>query len=217
VEHDRTTSRRRQGEAEVPPTYPTIMDIANERNLMDSLRRLRRKGDTSPGVDGVMIDHIYEDLRWLKDLAKKVRRGTYNPQPVIERRIPKLGRPGRYRLIGIPIVVDRMVSKTISSLLQPSFELGFEDCSWGYRLGRNAVDCACRIRQALNLALSSGRETHIIKTDIAQLFDSLHLGILLRLLRTTVPDKRIRRLIRKFLRAGRIIEGRPVRSGTGTV
>jgi group II intron reverse transcriptase/maturase len=212
VTRDRMKPMRRQCSASDHLVRVSYHGVFDERNLAQSLRWLRRNGGESPGIDGVRINHIFrsgQSSGWIKDLARRLKSGTYRPMPVVEHRIPKPGRPGEFRPIGIPTVEDRVVSLTISHLLQPSVELTFDDASYGFRLGRGTENCVWQLKATLVSALRSNVETWIIKADIASLFDSMNHARLRRLLGSYIPERRIRELVRKFLRAGRVIKGRP--------
>ncbi len=183
--------------------------VASSANLNQAYKRVKaNKG--APGADGMSV----QDLRpWLADnkdgLVAQLVRGDYRPQPVLGREIPKPG--GGVRLLGIPTVVDRLIQQAILQVLQPILDPSFSGSSFGFRPGRSAHD-------ALAQAGKYVAEGHVIVVDLdlEKFFDRVNHDILMARLAGRIGDKRLLRIVRRFLEAGMMSEGVCVRRPEGT-
>lgn len=150
----------------------------------------------APGVDGVRFEDIesYGAERWLVELREELMEGRYRPQAVLRVEIPKPG--GGRRPLGIPTIRDRVVQGAVVLFLEPIFEADFEDNVYGYRPGRSAHD-------ALGAVLSRLRrgQTHVVDADIAQYFDRIPHGDLLRSVACRIADGKILRLLKLWLKS----------------
>lgn len=183
--------------------------VAVSANLNQAYKRVKaNKG--APGVDGMTV----QDLRpWLADhkdmLVASLVRGDYRPQPVLGTEIPKPG--GGVRLLGIPTVVDRLVQQAILQVLQPILEPSFSDSSFGFRPGRSAHDALAQAGKYV----AEGHGT-VVDLDLEKFFDRVNHDILMARLAQRTGDKRLLRIIRRFLEAGMMREGVCVRRFEGT-
>ncbi len=217
VERERMSSDQSQHAMTSEVVHPSYDDLAPNA-LVESVDWLLRKSANSPGIDGVRpraLRGIGPGSPWIKNLFRRLQRDTYSPKAVVEHRIPKPGRPGEFRKIGIPTVEDRVVARAISRLLQPFFESTFSDSSFGYRQGRRVTDCVRVLQETLTAALQTRDDTWIIKSDIASLFDNLEHTRLRRLLSETIADRKITSVIKRFIRAGRKVDGRIQKTRSG--
>lgn len=170
----------------------------------------------APGVDGVSIADIaaggVESVRiFLEGLAERVRSGTYRPQPLRRVHIPKSGRPGQTRPLGIPTVSDRVVMAAAKIVLEPIFEADFRPVSFGFRPKRSAQQALEVVRVAAN----RGR-VWVLDADIKACFDTIDHDALIGQIQRRVVDRRMIKLLRGWLRAG-IFEGGVVsRTEAGT-
>jgi len=160
----------------------------------------------APGVDGVSITDIKaegtESVRvFLDELAAKVRSGTYRPQPLRRVRIPKPGRPGESRPLGIPTVADRVVMAAAKIVLEPIFEADFSPVSFGFRPKRSAQQALEVVRVAAN----QGR-LWVLDADIKACFDRIDHDALIAQVQRRVVDRRMIKLLSGWLRAG-VFEG----------
>jgi len=160
----------------------------------------------APGVDGVSITDIkaegIESVRvFLDELAAKVRSGTYRPQPLRRVRIPKPGRPGESRPLGIPTVADRVVMAAAKIVLEPIFEADFSPVSFGFRPKRSAQQALEVVRVAAN----QGR-LWVLDADIKACFDRIDHDALIAQVQRRVVDRRMIKLLSGWLRAG-VFEG----------
>lgn len=187
-----------------------LMERVVERdNALAALKRVRRnKG--SPGVDGMSVDELPKHLRehW-KDLREQLLAGTYQPRPVRRHEIPKPD--GGTRTLGIPTVLDRFIQQAILQVLQPLFDPGFSEHSYGFRPGRSAHD-AVRVAQR---HIQEGRRW-VVDVDLEAFFDRVNHDVLMGRLAKRITDKRLLKLIRRYLEAGMMVKGVVMEREEGT-
>lgn len=177
-----------------------VMDrVADLSNLVAALQQVVRNGG-SPGVDGMTVQEL---KAWFSqnhgELRRSLLRGTYAPSGVKGVKIPKP--KGGVRQLGIPTCKDRLVQQAISQVLTRRYEPVFSAHSYGFRPRRNAHQA---LRQAAQYVADGQR--FVIDLDLEKFFDTVNHDRLMWLLGRRVGDKRLLRLIGKFLRAG-MMEG----------
>jgi retron-type reverse transcriptase len=169
------------------------------------------KKRAAPGVDGVTWDQYEENLETrLINLHERVHTGTYRALPSRRRLIPKTD--GRYRTLGIAAIEDKILQAAVVALLTPIYEAEFLGFSYGFRPGRSQHDAL----DALAYGIKARKICWILDSDIQSFFDQLSREWLVRFVEYRIGDRRIIRLIQKWLTAGVLEEGRRIETTSGT-
>ena len=187
-----------------------LMERVVERdNLLAALQRVR-KNKGSAGIDGMGVDDLPEYLRenWER-IRSELLGGSYRPSAVRRQEIPKSG--GGVRQLGIPTVLDRFIQQAILQVLQPIFDPTFSEHSYGFRPGRRAHDAVCQAQRYVQ----SGRRW-VVDVDLEKFFDRVNHDVLMARLANRIADKRLLRVIRRYLEAGMLADGVVVERHEGT-
>ncbi|MCA1695817.1 MAG: group II intron reverse transcriptase/maturase [Actinobacteria bacterium] len=180
---------------------------------VDRLRAAYRaiRPDAAPGVDGVTWRDYGQDLEGnLQDLHARVHQGAYRARPSRRVFIPKPD--GRLRPLGIAALEDKIVQRATAEVLNAIYEEDFLGFSYGFRPGRSTHDAL----DALAVGIRRKRVNWVLDVDIRDYFSSLDHSWLERFLEHRIADKRVLRLIQKWLRAGVIEDGTWTSSDQGT-
>jgi group II intron reverse transcriptase/maturase len=173
--------------------------LASE-NLRRALTRVEQKKG-APGVDGMTTAELGPWLRrgW-PGIRLTLDEGTYRPRPVRRVTIPKPD--GGERELGVPTVLDRLIQQAIAQVLVPIFDPGFSEHSFGYRPGRSC-------QQAVKTARGYTAEGYewVVDVDLEQFFDRVQHDALMARVARKVADRRLLRLIRRYLEAGIMVGG----------
>src|ERR1700731_84312 len=189
--------------------FTALLHHVSLETLRLAFYALKRKA--APGVDGVTWEGYEADLEpRLEDLHKRVHRGAYRPQPSRRTYIPKAD--GRQRPLAIAALEDKIVQGACAMVLNAIYEEGFLGFSYGFRPGRGPHDAL----DALSVAITSRKVNHILDADVRDFFGSVNHDWLIRFLEHRVGDKRIIRLIRKWLKAGILEDGVVTVADSGT-
>lgn len=183
-----------------------ILDIENLQTAVAAVKRNKGK----PGVDGMTVQEIIPHLNkhW-PQIKEKLLNGDYKPALVKGVVIPKAD--GGQRQLGIPTVQDRVIQQAISQQLNLKFDPGFSEHSYGYRPGRSAHDAIKAVQ-----SFARAGKTWCVDIDISAFFDHVNHDILMRRVSEKVTDKRVLKLIGRYLRAGRKQNGQVYKRLNGT-
>ena len=189
-------------------TENLLEKIVDKRNFFDAYKRVvANKG--SHGIDGMSVDEL---LPYLKEnystLVANLLEGKYDPQPVRRTELPKPN--GGIRLLGIPTVIDRTIQQAINQVINPIFDKGFSNSSFGFRPKRSAH---MALKQAQGYVNEGYR--YVVDMDLEKFFDNVNHDILMHLVSRKIKDKRVLKLIRKYLESGIILKGMLVKSEDG--
>lgn len=191
-------------------TCDLLEEVLSRENLMQALQRVEANGG-APGIDGMETKALRTHLReaW-PTYRKQLLEGTYRPQPVRRVEIPKQSGPGK-RALGIPTVVDRFIQQALLQVLTPIFDPHFSESSYGFRPGRRGHDAVRKMR-----AYVQEGYTWVVDMDLERYFDTVNHDMLMARVARKVKDKRILRLIRRYLQSGVMIDGVVVTTEEGT-
>ena len=182
--------------------------ILSADNVRQAWKQVRaNKG--APGIDGVTVDEFPDAFRklWPKILSDLFE-GAYVPSPVLRVEIPKPD--GSKRPLGIPIVLDRVIQQAIAQVMGPIFDPLFSESSCGFRPGRSAHDGARQVKQLIGKGFKVA-----VDTDLSKFFDEVNHDVLMVRVARRIKDKRVLRLIGKYLRAGVMVNDRLQATPTG--
>jgi len=183
-----------------------ILDSRNVRRAYEQV--MANKG--SGGIDGIEIDGFKSHVQAVWPSVKTaIQEGVYQPSLVRKVEIPKPG--GGTRTLGIPTLLDRMIQQSIAQQLMIIYDDTFSQSSYGFRPKRNAHQALVQARQYVNAGYS-----HVVDIDMAQFFDRVNHDYLMNLLSERIKDKRVLKLIRRYLKAGALIEGLATVNTEGT-
>jgi group II intron reverse transcriptase/maturase len=184
-----------------------VYDIERLRAVYFALKR-----DAAAGIDGETWRHYREGLEEnLRDLSARIQRGAYQAKPVRRTYITKAD--GRPRPLGVPTLEDKIVQRAAAEVLGAVYEADFLGFSYGFRPGRSphhALD-------ALTVGIETRRVNWVLDADLRDFFSTLDHGWLVKFIEHRVGDRRVVRLIQKWLNAGVLEDGKRTRSPVGTV
>jgi RNA-directed DNA polymerase len=190
----------------------SLIDKVYKRKNLEMAWEKVKANRGSGGVDGKTLEAFGEQLDpQLDRLQSELTEETYKPQPVRQVPIPKAGKPGEFRTLGVPTIYDRVCQQALLNRLEPIFEPVFDEANFGYRRGRSTKDAMRKVWKEIQ----SGREW-IVDADLKDFFGSVDHAKLLTLIAQRVADGRVLRLIEAMLKAGSYGQGRLFPSERGT-
>jgi len=183
------------------PDNRLLEKILSRDNLIAAWKRVKANRG-APGIDGMTIEEFPAATRrhW-HEILESLMTGTYQPSPVRRVEVPKP--TGGLRPLGIPRILDRLIQQAIAQVLGPIFDPTFSESSFGFRPGRSAHDAVYQARRYIQQGY-----TIAVDMDLSKFFDTVQHDVLMHRLSRKVRDKRVLRLIGKYLRAGVMIDGR---------
>ena len=182
------------------PEVPRLMETVVERSNMQCAYERVVANEGAPGVDGLTVAELKPWLtaHWVT-VRQALLAGEYMPAAVRKVEIPKP--QGGVRTLGIPTVVDRLIQQALHQVLQPMFEPEFSESSYGFRPGRNAQQAV----QAARSYVAEGKRW-VVDLDLEKFFDRVNHDVLMARVARKAKDKRVLKLIRRYLEAG-LMEG----------
>ena len=197
-------------EALEPETEQLMEAVVERENMRLALRQVERNSGAA-GVDKMTVEQLRPYLRehWQRIKAELLA-DDYHPQPVLKVEIPKPGSKGM-RTLGIPTVIDRLLQQAVHQVISPHFEPDFSESSYGFRPHRSAQQAVLKAREYV----SEGRRW-VVDLDLEKFFDRVNHDILMSRLARRIKDKRVLRLIRRYLQAGMMSNGLATARREGT-
>ncbi len=182
------------------PEDQLLERILSTKNVGQAWKQVRaNKG--APGIDGVTVENFPGTFRELwPQIRSSLFEGTYAPSPVL--RVEILKPDGSKRPLGIPTVLDRVIQQAIAQVMGRIFDPLFSESSCGFRPGRSAHDGVRRVKQFIGQGY-----TVAVDTDLSKFFDKVDHDVLMVRVSRQIKDKRVLKLIGKYLRAGVMVNG----------
>jgi group II intron reverse transcriptase/maturase len=210
-EYEKGASRVTAMREDSGPETEQLMEAVVEReNMVAALQRVMSNRGAA-GVDGMTVEQLKPYLKeeW-KRIREELLAGEYRPNLVLKVEIPKADGKGM-RMLGIPTAVDRLIQQAMNQVLSTIFEPGFSESSYGFRPNRSAHGA---VRQARGY-VSEGRRW-VVDLDLEKFFDRVNHDVLMSRLARRIKDKRILRVIRRYLQAGMMEGGLTTQRREGT-
>ncbi len=191
--------------------FTTLMHhIYNIDTLRWSYLELKRKA--APGVDKVTWEDYGKDLEEnLVNLSERVKSGAYRARPVKRSYIEKAD--GKLRPLGVTVLEDKIVQRATVAVLNTIYEADFQGFSYGFRPGRGQHQAL----DALYIGLEKKKVNYVYDADIRDFFNKINRGWLIKFIKHRIADKRVLRLIQKWMNAGILDEGKIIYSEDGVV
>src|SRR6266852_4035670 len=193
--------------------FTLLHDKVCRQDILQKAWQRVKSNKGAAGVDEVDIDAVreYGEARFLSEIEQELRDGSYRASLVRRVHIAKTGQPGKTRPLGIPVVKDRVVQMAVKWVMEPLFEADFMPCSFGFRPEKTP-------RMALSIIAEKTQAgyTHVVDVDLKSYFDTISHELLLELVERRVGDVQVLRLIRAWLKAGVMEEGRVTHPDRGS-
>lgn len=170
--------------------------------LLEAWKHVRKKGK-APGVDKMTVKEVEKSIgveNFLKAIQKELREETYEASEIRRVYIPKGS--GGQRPLGIPVLKDKVIQMAVKIVIEPLFEAGFCECSYGFRPKRSNKQAAQEVHKIIN------GNKWVVDVDLKNYFDTIPHEPLMELVKHRVRDKRILHLVREWLKAGIMEEGK---------
>jgi len=183
------------------PNDHLLERILSRENMQYAWKRVKANKGV-PGVDNISIDGFpgFAREHW-NAIRESLSDGSYQPLPVKRVEIPK--QTGGTRPLGIPTVTDRLIQQAVSQVLTPIFDPEFSEFSYGFRPGRSAHDAVYKVREYIKEGFRIA-----VDMDLSKFFDTVNHDVLMHRVARKIKDKRVLKLIGKYLRAGVVVNGR---------
>lgn len=191
--------------------FTSLVHLINAPNLKLCFSELKK--NKAAGIDAMTVTEYEENLdERLNSLIERMKSKQYKPQPVRRVYIPKPGKVGEKRGLGIPTVEDKLVQIMLKKILESIYEADFLNCSFGFR---PKLDCHKAIK-ALDETVMTKSINYIVEVDIRKFFDMVAHETMMRCLEVRISDPNLLGLIKKFLKAGIVDAGQFISTDQGT-
>ncbi|TWU20046.1 reverse transcriptase domain-containing protein [Allorhodopirellula heiligendammensis] len=189
----------------------SLMELIVDESNMECDWQNVKANKGAPGPDGITLGEFPESFRhhWL-EVRQQLLEGTYRPGPARRKSIPKPD--GSQRHLGIPNVIDRLIQQAILQVLTPIFDPSFSESSFGFRPRRSAHGAIKQIQHTIR----SGYR-RCVDMDLSKFFDRVQHDVLMARVSRKVHDRRLLKLIGRYLRAGVMVDGLLQPSAEGTM
>jgi RNA-directed DNA polymerase len=190
--------------------YEQLMEAVVERGNMTAAYKRVVENKGTAGIDDMTVDELKPYLagQWER-IKSELLEDRYKPTAVREVAIPKPN--GGMRKLGIPTVIDRLIGQAISQVMKPIFEPGFSEHSYGFMAGRSAHQAVVQSKAYIEEGCR-----WVVDIDLEKFFDRVNHDILMSRIARKITDKRVLRVIRRYLQAGIMIDGVETRRQEGT-
>jgi RNA-directed DNA polymerase len=191
----------RRAVRQMPSSNELLECIVSTDNIHLAWKQVRaNKG--APGIDGITVEEFPYTFRecW-PEIRSSLLEGSYKPSPVLRVEIPKPD--GSKRPLGIPTVLERVIQQATAQVIGPIFDPGFSESSCGFRPKRSAHDGVRQVKRFIGQGY-----TVAVDMDLSKFFDTVNHDVLMDRVSRRIKDKRVLRLIGKYLRAGVMVKDR---------
>jgi group II intron reverse transcriptase/maturase len=179
-----------------------LLDVILRKDNLNKAYKKVKANNGKGGIDGMQVDELLPFLRENREqLIQKLKKGRYKPNPVRRVEIPKEEK-GKFRNLGIPTVVDRVIQQAIAQELTPIFEEQFSENSYGFRPNRGQHDALKTCKRNVEEGY-----VYVISMDLEKFFDTVNHSKLIEVISRTIKDGRVISLIHKYLNAGVLSKG----------
>lgn len=204
----------RAAKADSRRTFGVLYDKVSRRDVLEEAWKRVKAAGGGAGADGQTLNHIENEgvESFLDGIEAELRAKSYRPEVIVRKYIPKAGKPGQYRPLGVPIIRDRVVQTAVKLVIEPIFEADFLPCSYGFRPKRSAHDAMRSITQVMR---REGKRW-VCDLDLKACFDSIAFEPLMEAVGRRIRDKWVLRLIRRWLKAGILEHGVVTEPSMGT-
>lgn len=191
--------------------FTSLVHLMNAKNLKLCFSELKK--NKAAGIDAMTVEEYEENLdERLKSLVERMKSKRYKPQPVRRVYIPKPGKAGEKRGLGIPTVEDKLVQIMLKKILENIYEADFLKCSFGFR---PKLNCHSALK-ALNDTVMISSMNYVVEVDIRKFFDTVSHATMMRCLEVRIADPNLLWLVNKFLKAGVVDAGQFISTDQGT-
>jgi len=191
--------------------FHALYDKLSRMDILEEAWKRVKANRGAGGIDGISLTDVenYGVEKLLAEIRQTLQQGNYQPRPVKRVFIPKAD--NKKRPLGIPIIRDRIVQMAAKIVIEPVFEADFKESSYGFRPKRSAHQALEIVRKACN-----NQGWWVVDADIQGYFDSINHDKLMKLVEMRINDRRILKLIRQWLKAGVMIDGKYEESVIGS-